>query len=456
MKKKVAPAVALATALFLAWLPCPLCTCARAAGSAAKAENQKKIENLQKRKRQLDEDVRSIDSKITQTRKSARDGLVQIEQLNENIRQRNELIEAQNQQIVSQQEYIDKLNEEISATEVDYSASKKKYVELLYNAYQKNSVFDRMLYLFSARSLKESYSRFLYIKEFARSRRRQASDIKETHTDLLQMRADLQQAKRESERLLADREAEKNNLEKEKAQQKTLVASLQKEEKELRSQLQKQQQTAEKLNNSIESLIAEEARRAAREAAAEKKKNTAKKPATPAKETKPQTPNKQNGTAPAKKPEPAKLQPAKPAGNLGQEFAAQKGRMHWPVRIGSITGHYGRQPHPVLKNVTENNKGVYISSPAGMDALAVATGKVTQKFSIPGNNTAVIVRHGNYLTVYANLTSVYVSIGQTVVQGDKIGRIYTDPSGTGRAQLYFQVWNEKNIQNPEQWLRPLR
>lgn len=418
---------------------------------AAKTTTGKdRIKKLQNEKTQVQQNVKKIDNKLTANQKNVQQKMQQIEQLNEDIRQRNAIIDSQNVQITSLAGQIEKMGDEILSMEMDYNVAKRKYVELVYHAYQKNSVYDRLLFLFSASTMQESYARFQYIREFAKMRRRQAADIKETKEELLAKRRDLERTKTKSETLLANREQEKRNVEKEKQQQKSLVESLKVEEKELRKQLKEQQLAADKLNRSIQKLIAEEAEKIAKSKAASK--TTANKSG--------QTTQKQTakpGTPAAKDAANAKTQQQTVSSDPeSAAFEKQKGRMHWPVQRGRITGHYGLQKHPVLPNETVNNKGVYITSPAGIEALAVAHGKVTQIFSIPGSNNAVIVRHGSYLTVYANLTSIYVKVGQEVEQGDKLGRVYTDPDNNTSSQLFFQVWKEKNIQNPESWLRPLK
>ena len=119
---------------------------------------------------------------------------------------------------------------------------------------------------------------------------------------------------------------------------------------------------------------------------------------------------------------------------------------------GIVVGHFGIHPHPVLKHVTTNNKGIYIQCPKGTQARAVFEGEVTQVFTIAGSNKTVIVKHGLYRTVYSNLTKVNVKVGQKIKTKDNIGTIYSDPEDGDKTELYFQVWKDKNIHNPENWL----
>ena len=190
------------------------------------------------------------------------------------------------------------------------------------------------------------------------------------------------------------------------------------EEKEKQKQ---QQKKADELNRQIEKLIAAEI---------EKSKK------------------KQTGTTSTSNVQQLTKEEALIAGN----FEKNKGRLPWPVEKGYISGKYGVQPHPVLEHVTINNKGIHIKTNSNSDARAVFEGEVTQCFSIPGSNNAVIIRHGNYRTVYANLTSIYVKVGDKVTPKQKIGRIYTDPEDDNNTELQFQVWRDKSTENPSLWL----
>jgi murein DD-endopeptidase MepM/ murein hydrolase activator NlpD len=124
----------------------------------------------------------------------------------------------------------------------------------------------------------------------------------------------------------------------------------------------------------------------------------------------------------------------------------------WPTSNGYISGHYGVQAHPVLKHVTTNNKGIYLQTPARSNARAVFEGTVTQRFSIPGTNNAVIIQHGEFRTVYANLTEIYVNVGDKVSAKQSIGRIFTDSDNDNKTELYFQIWQGRGLLNPESWI----
>lgn len=259
---------------------------------------------------------------------------------------------------------------------------------------------------------------------------------------------------------------------------------MQKKEKKLREDLKIQQKKANDLNNKIERLIAEEIRKAeARRAAAEAKRvatETAKRAETERKRIaeekrrnneearyKTSAEKKQDQKTTSIATRPAKVVPpvstsdnttSIPVSTLTKEetlvsgnFERNMGRLPWPTSNGFIRGHFGVQPHPVLKYVTTNNKGIYIQTPTGSSARAVFDGVVTQIFYIQGNN-GVIIQHGNYRTVYANLTQIFVHEGEHVGAKQSIGKIYTDNDNDNKTELYFQVYNGRNVQNPESWI----
>ena len=286
----------------------------------------------------------------------------------------------------------------------------------------------KLMFVLSAESFDQSLRRLRYLRQYAAYRREQAREIERITAEI-----DEQNRAAEAHRLtrleaLQQKEAEAKRLATDRREENRLLADLKKKEKTLRTQLAAQQKKAARLDGQIEKLIAEEIRKEeARKAAAKAKE----KPAS--------------GTQPA----PA---PAKEERLVGGNFEANRGRLPWPVASGVVTGKFGIHPHPVLKAVTTNNKGIYIQTTAGSDARAVYDGVVTQCFAIPGNNNAVIVRHGVYRTVYANLTALYVKEGDKLTAKQRIGKVYTDDLHGNKTELYFQLWKEKTLLNPEPWL----
>lgn len=394
----------------------------------------KEIKNLQNQQSKINRELKKIDNNLSKTKLTTKQTLREIERLNSDIKKRNAIIAKQNEDLTNLENKILGLNEEILSMELSYKQTKEEYVDLIHHAYVKNNSYSRLMFVLSASSFQETYRRFNYIQQFATLRKKQAEEIDQSKRELLDKREVLKQTQKESRKLLSEREREQSRLINEKDKQNKLVASLQRREKELKKDLAEQQKKAAQLDQKIQSMIAQEAK-----AEAERKKKQRAK----SKQSK-----KANAASNKKKTGAATTD-----SDLTARFVKNKGLLMWPVQNGTITGHFGNQTHPVLKHVTTNNKGIYITAPKGSEARCVYQGEVTQRFSIPGNNNAVIVRHGNYLTVYANLTDIYVKVGSKVARGQKIGKIFEDSDNKNKATIFFQIWKEKDLQNPEKWIK---
>lgn len=308
---------------------------------------------------------------------------------------------------------------------------------MIYYAYITKSQQDKFLYILASKSFQEGYRRFQYLSSLAELRKQQSITLSKTRQDIQAKRDKVNLLKEKTEGLLKEQEKEKEYALFQKNEKSKLVASLRSKEKELKEELRRQQVAADNLNKKIQDMVAKQAAAAAeraRKQAAQKKKTTTQSKTTT-------TTSKTTSSYALSNEESV----------IAGGFEKNKGLLPWPVK-GVITGKFGNQPHPVLKDVVVNNKGVYITaSVQGAKALSVYNGVVSQCFSVPGGNNAVIVRHGNYLTVYANLTQIYVKNGQKITKGTPIGKIYQETNS--KTVLFFQVWKEKTLLNPQLWLK---
>jgi septal ring factor EnvC (AmiA/AmiB activator) len=379
------------------------------------------IKTLKNKQTQVKKDLKKLDENISKNRLSIKQTLNELDKLNNDIKLRNELINKQTKEIAEFNKNIGEMNKAIIKLEADYDLMKQNYIDLVYHAYLKNNSYNRLLFILSASSFQESYRRFIYLQQFAILRKQQGEEIETSKIELNEKKKELEKIKTQAEHLLLKKELEQELILEEKTRQNNLINSLRKREKELKKELVQQQKVANQLNKKIQELIEKEAREA------EKRKKA--KAAT------------KGGYAMTREEKV-----------IAGGFEKNKGQLMWPVS-GKITGKFGIQPHPVLKHITIDNKGIYITASKGAEATTVFDGVVTQCFSIPGSNNAVIVRHGNYLTVYANLTTLYVKAGDKVSRGKKIGKIYEDAENNNQATILFQVRKEKDMLNPEVWLR---
>lgn len=393
---------------------------------AAPAQTVKQLENERKATlRKLDETTRMIDA----NKKSQRSSLNSLNLLDTRIRERRSLISTINREVGRLDSEIASLQTQQRELEKRLEAVKADYARLVQESYINRGAYHKLLFLFSAETFDQSLRRLRYLQEYAAYRKEQAAEIESLTAEIAEKNRTASTHRQTRLDVLRQQESARNQLAKDQKKQKRMLADLQKQEKTLRTQLAAQEKQAARLNGKIEALIAEEIRKE------EERKEKAQ----------PKTDKAKPAPAEAKAPTKEEVQ-------LNGSFEANRGRLPWPVERGVVSGKFGVQPHPVLRNVTTNNKGIYIQTPEGADARSVFDGVVTQCFAIPGNNNAVIVKHGVYRTVYANLTQLYVKEGDRLKARQRVGRIYTDDEHEDKTELYFQLWKDKTILNPEPWI----
>jgi murein hydrolase activator len=305
----------------------------------------------------------------------------------------------------------------IFSLEQDLKKLREEYARMIYFAYKNQSSYDYLMFLFSSIDFNQAYRRMRYMQQYAVYRRRQAENIVKTQTALDQRTVLLEQQKNQKQGLLKDKEAEKIQLDKEREEQNTALSSLKKKEADLSSVIKKKQAEARKLANAIEDMIRKEI----------------------------EATNKKAGVKPSGV---YSMTPEEKLISAG--FEGNKGKLPWPVERGLVTSSYGEHAHRALSNIKVYNYGIDISTTQGATARAIFGGKVSGVITILGNK-AVIIRHGEYLTVYSNLSTVFVNKGDDVKTKQSIGSILTVDNAT---ELHFEVRKGSETMNPEFWLTP--
>lgn len=386
----------------------------------ATAQNSKKRNELERLKRATQEMIEETNKMLSDTRKSALQYLNQLNVLGEEIKMRKSLISTLNEEMALIEREQAQTTREINRLEESLKEKKGKYAVAMQSLYHKRSGVEDMLFILSAQSMKQSYRRMRYLQEYSQWRKEQAMDIAEQQAELTRKRAELEKKKKERSKLLADRRNEAQSLQKKENAQKGIVSELEKKKQSLQAELKKQQQQAREFDREIQKLIEEEARKASKQ----KDSKAASK----------------GGYAMNKKET-----------ELSGSFEKNKGKLPYPVN-GSyiIVGRFGRQQHS--RYVETINNGIDLQTKAGAEARAVFDGVVSRVFIVPGYNSSVIVRHGNYLTVYSNLREVYVKAGDAVKTRQSIGKIFTDTENGNLTKMQFQLWKETTKLNPEPWL----
>jgi septal ring factor EnvC (AmiA/AmiB activator) len=297
----------------------------------------------------------------------------------------------------------------------DIKELKKEYAELIRSAYRNRNAYDQILFLLSAENANQAYRRYLYMKHYTTFRQGQAEIIEAIQEVLNKKAENLEQQKLIKIQLVSDTKKEAQQLSQEKTQKNAEVQKLQKEQQDLRKKLQQQREIEQRLEREIQKIIEEEARK-----------------------------SKAAGTTGFSLTPEQKL--------VGDNFAQNKKRLPWPVERGVITEHFGINQHPVLANVQTRNNGISIATEAGAKVRAIFNGEVSRVFGIAGGNTAVIIRHGKYLTVYSNLREATVKMGDKVTTKQNIGTVFTDTEDGNKSILKFQIWLENQKLNPEDWI----
>jgi len=426
------------------------------------------VKDLEAQRKQTLQRLETTNKMLNETKNSKRSTLNKLTIIKKNITERKVLIQNISSEIGQLDVQIVQLDNEKSKLESQLQSLKSDYAKLVQEAHINQNLYAKIMFVLSAKTFDQSYRRLRYLQEYSDYRKEQVREIEDIKTKIIHKNDSLVVHKTTKVKVVQQKETEAQKLTKDEKNEKVLLTDLQKKEKSLRADVRTQQRKANELNNKIERIIADEIRKSeARHLAAEKKRmaaenaarNTARNAARNAAKNEPKstarnkvshTARPESDTANDHSPSVSVLtrEESQVSGNFGRNI----GRLPWPTSNGFISGHFGIHEHPILKHVTTNNKGVYIQTPAGSNARAVFEGVVTQRFSIPGSNNAVIIQHGNYRTVYANLTQIFVREGEHVSAKQAIGKIYTDDENGNKTELYFQVWKDKNLQNPESWI----
>ena len=396
------------------------------------AQSSVERDKLQKTKRQLEEEIRYTTEILEQTQKSKQTSLNRLQILNKQIRSREALIDAINRELNQLQTDIAVENYQIDQMSKDLTALKTDYVRMIYHAYRMMNGQSKLMFIFSAKDFNQGYRRLKYYQQYASFRRRQAERILSTQTAINSKRRELENTKNQKLTLMVNQQQEKQKLDREKLEKAKAVKELSTREKKLLSTLRTKQQAAQKLESEIEKLISDEIRASeARTHKTEEKNDKARSGSKPAPHTTLElTPKEQE---------------------LSNSFAANRGKLPWPCERGFISSTFGEHAHPVLEHVKVKNNGIDIMTERGTAVKSVFTGKVSRVMSFPNLNKVVILRHGDYLTVYSNLSEVSVKDGQEVTTRQSIGRVYINPEDQ-KSELHFEIWRGKVIQNPEDWL----
>lgn len=390
-------------------------------GLNTSAQKKSKRQVLEARRVQLQKDQIYINALLSNTKRKEKNVLSELKDLDDKIGSREKLIRAIESEAkeIGNEIYLNQL--EINQNKRDLGSLKKDYADMIFKSYKSKSQNSRIMFLLSSKNFFQGYKRFQYMKQYTTFRKKQGEGIKVKTNDLQLLTDSLKVKKNQKNELLSVKKDEQSAIEKEKKSQEGLLSQVKEKENKYKRQIKQFQRDESRINTQIDKLI-----RAAI-AASNKKLGTKKSTSSSTFVL----------TAEAKK--------------LASNFTANRGDLPWPVERGYVSTYYGKQPHPIVKTLTIQSNGVRITTNKGSKARAVFEGTVIAIQMMPGNKKAVLIQHGNYISVYNNLEIVVVSNGDKVKAKQQIGTIFTDKI-TGKTILNFMLKNNSKTENPASWI----
>lgn len=410
---------------------------------ALAAQTTPKIRELENQRNKLQQQIADSETLLLSTKKDVKSQLDNLALINGQIAERKKYIGMVERDVVLLNNEIKTLQRQLRALRNELKDKKEKYKVSVQYMYRNKSIQEKLMFIFSADNLNQAYRRMRYVQEYADYQRLQAVEIERKQKQVEIKKSELETNLAAKEELLKEGEAEKKKLEKQEKDRQGILNGLKRKQRGIQNEIRKKRQSAQKLNAQIDRLIEQEIEKARQLAEKE-----ARKKSDSAKSDKSSQGNSTASNKPAKKGTVEKFNLNTEDRQLSSNFVKNKGILPIPITGPYvIVGHFGQ--YSVTKNVRLDNKGIDIKGKAGAKARAIFDGEVSAVFKYNGLNN-VLIRHGNYISVYCNLSSVSVSKGSKVKTKTEIGTVHKDASGN--AVLHFQLRKETAKLNPEVWL----
>ena len=442
--------------------------------AAAQGRKSKTLQRLEQERKQLLRSIEASDKKLQQLRRDTRNEEQTLRTVKEQVEQRRQVVAVLGNEVSGLQARIDTLSGHIGRLHRREGALLLRYRAALMQLQRIDTHIDPVLFVLSSQNPSEARERQRFLSRYSKAVREASVALRTTRAEIEATKAEVGRTHSEKEQLLSLREAEKKKLEAEEQQRAAQVKDLQGKQHVLAQDLSKQKKRAEDLDRKIQAQVEAEILAAQRRAAELQRRREEARRRRQSQRTQPTPPpstgrsGSGKGTTPPPPPpppaddEPEERRAATPGGYamdaneraLASSFAQNKGRLPAPIRGSySILRTFGVHQHSEHNRVQVNSSGVDFGVNGDSRAYAVFSGVVSRVFVIPGYGTAVILRHGNYLTVYANLSSVAVSTGSRVSTGQSIGSVGASPDGSSGRLLHFQLWHERTKLNPLAWIK---
>ena len=378
----------------------------------------KRQQELEAQRVRLKNEIKQINELLFSSKKNRKNVVTEVEDLQVKLSVREELIKVTNAQVNLLTRKINLNERNISDQRKELEALKEDYAKMIQNSYASKSLQNRLMFLFSSENFLQAYKRIQYLKQYTQYRRKQGLAIAEKTQLLQELNKALIEEKSKKLVLVEENKTVQEQLKKERNAQENLIKSLRRKERSLAAQISKKEKEARAIDREIDRLI--------RAAIAASNKAAGKR----GKKTFELTPE-------------AKL--------IAANFEANRGRLPWPLDKGVVIQGFGRQRHPVVKTTTIQSNGVTIATAPATQVRAVFEGEVMSVVTFKGSNPSVLIRHGNYITVYKNLGKLYVKKGDKVKAKEAIGEVFTNQQ-TGKTEIQFSIFNNVKVLNPKGWI----
>jgi len=393
-------------------------------------------EELEERKAKIQLEIQEKEKLLQSVKSNEKSVVTQLQIQKEKIGLKEKLINTTEKQtkLLGNDIYVNQIK--INQLNRDLEQLRKDYAAMILKSYKSRSEQSRAMFLLSSENFLQAYKRAQYMKQYASYRKMQGQEIEGKTKQLVGYTNKIVVQKTEKEKLIAENENEKKELVKEKKEQEKIASQIQKQKGKIIAEIKKKQKETKKIDAQIQKLIRETI------AAANKKTAAAKAKANPKTTTAESTKAVESS---------AKIVLTSEGQLVANNFRANKGKLPWPVEKGAVSLPYGDQPHPEYRTLTVHNSGVEITTENGASARSVFGGEVTKVIKLSPLNIAVFIQHGDYFTVYQNLISVNVSVGDKVSTKQSIGKIRTN-GDTGKTILKFLILQNTTYNNPASWL----
>jgi len=370
-------------------------------------------DDLQKQKQKAFDEIKLARELMEQTAEKRTSSVQRIRILQRGINSRTSLIRTLEQEVGMLNDDIEETQVQIKRLAAENKKNREEYARMIYYAYRNHTNYEKLMYILAGATISQSYQRYKYLKYISDYRIKKAHEIEALIKELDLRENELNLLKNEKLSLLENKEQEQEKLVSERSQRSNMVEDLRRQESRLRKEIEEKERITRELEAKIREIIEEEARKLS--------EDNIYSALTPEQEL------------------------------VGNDFKRNKGKLPWPVDRGIITTGFGDNEVPGLRGSSVKNNGIDINSTSGTEVRAVFEGEVTKVFAILGANYTVLIRHGQFLSVYQNLVNVRVKTGDRIVTKEVLGEAFSDVVNNV-SMVHFEVWQERNILNPEEWL----